>query len=157
MTTDIWECLWQIPLKMLHPRNPPDPEIQIPRNKFQTKPKSQFEFVPWITEESEFLDWVDFTGEFKGVAFSVETTTPCRRQGRHFQTDVKVDILTRRCLRPWDSVSAYLHLPMYICTLIEVCNSETFVRMKVEYYIRIWTYVTAGFIWQDPEIFWTHF
>jgi len=36
---------------------------------YQIKRQSQFEFVPRDTEESEFLDLVDFGG----VAFSVET------------------------------------------------------------------------------------
>jgi len=35
----------------------------------RAQPKSHFEFVPRDTEESEFLDVVDF----RGVAFSVET------------------------------------------------------------------------------------
>jgi len=42
----------------------------------QTKPKSQFQFVPRDTEESEFLDLVDF-GD---VAFSVETVIPHKDQ-----------------------------------------------------------------------------
>jgi len=46
--------------------------------QYQTKPKSQFEFVPQNTDESEFLDLVDFGG----IVFSVETVicnqkSPC--------------------------------------------------------------------------------
>ena len=60
----------QIPLKMPHHRNPPNPETQIPRYKMkENEPKVQFEFVPRSTERSEFFDLVGFGG----AAFSVES------------------------------------------------------------------------------------
>ena len=54
--------------------NAASPKSTIPRNsnfsvQIQIKPKSQFEFVLRDTEESEFLDMVDFWE----AAFSVET------------------------------------------------------------------------------------
>ena len=55
----------QIPLKMIQPRNPTNPETQIPRYKF----KSESPFVLRDTEKCEFLDLVGFGG----VAISVET------------------------------------------------------------------------------------
>jgi len=59
--------IWQFPLKLAHPRNPPNPETEILRYN-QIRPKSQFECVPRDTEKSEFLDLVDVVG----VAISVE-------------------------------------------------------------------------------------
>ena len=35
------QTVWQIPLKMLHPQNPPNLETQIVRYKFKLNPKSQ--------------------------------------------------------------------------------------------------------------------
>jgi len=69
---------WQIPLKMLHPRNPPNRDTPIPHVQIQIQLKSQliqiqlksqFEFVMRDIAESELLDLVDFGV----VEFSVET------------------------------------------------------------------------------------
>jgi len=50
------------------PQNLPNRETSISRFKFKLYQKSRFEFVPGDTEESAFLDLVDFTV----VVFSVE-------------------------------------------------------------------------------------
>jgi len=55
---DCCALLWQIPLKMLHPPNQPNTEIQIPWYKVKLK-QIQVEFVTRDTEKSEFLDLVD--------------------------------------------------------------------------------------------------
>jgi len=55
--------VWQIPLKLLHPWWPPEiHHISNDLMQIQMKTKSQFEFVPRDTEESEFLDLVDSGG-----------------------------------------------------------------------------------------------
>jgi len=64
-----WWSTGPFPLKKITP-----PESTKSRNsnfslQIQIESKSQVEFVPRDTEESEFLDLVDFGG----VAFSVET------------------------------------------------------------------------------------
>ena len=63
----------QFPLKTLHFQNPPNPETQISRYKFKLNQNFNLKFVPRDTEESEFLDFV----EFGDVAFSVETVITC--------------------------------------------------------------------------------
>jgi len=56
------------PVKVPNPWNPLDREKSNSSVQIQIKLESQSEFVPWDTEESEFLDLVDF-GD---VAFLVE-------------------------------------------------------------------------------------
>jgi len=61
----ILECcalLWQIPLKLLHPPNQPNPQNSNSLLQSQIKPNSQVEFVARDTEKSEFLDLVNFGG-----------------------------------------------------------------------------------------------
>ena len=57
------------PLKMSHLPTSTESQNSNVSVQIQIKPKSQFEFVPRDTEESDFLDLV----RFRGVAFSVET------------------------------------------------------------------------------------
>jgi len=54
--------LWQIPLKLLHPPNQPNPQNSNSLVQSQIKPNSQVEFVARDTEKSEFLDLVNFGG-----------------------------------------------------------------------------------------------
>ena len=62
--------IWQFPLTLLHPQNPPNPETQISR--YLAIINSDFGLVSIRTEEFEFLDSVDLSV----VAFSVETVIP---------------------------------------------------------------------------------
>jgi len=58
-----------IPLSMPHPQTPPNRDTQISQYKFKWNQNLIVNFVLWDTEESEFLDLVDFGS----VAFSVKT------------------------------------------------------------------------------------
>jgi len=66
--------IWQFPLQMLHLRNPPNPETQIPRYKLrldQNVNSNSYREIP-NAEKSKFLDLVDCGS----VAISVETVIP---------------------------------------------------------------------------------
>jgi len=59
----------QIPQKMLHPRNPPNRETQIPRYKFKVNQNPNLNLYREIPRNLSFSIWLDF-GD---VTFSVET------------------------------------------------------------------------------------
>jgi len=60
---------------MLHPRDPPNPESQIPRYKFKLNQHLNLNLYREILRDLEFLDVVDFGS----AALSVKTVIPlCR-------------------------------------------------------------------------------
>jgi len=54
---DICAEIWQIPLKLLHPRNPPHPETQIPRYKFKWNQDLNLNLYREIPRNLSF--WID--------------------------------------------------------------------------------------------------
>ena len=64
--------LWQIPLKMLHPRNQPNPITQIPWNKSKWSPNSNLNLYRQIPRNLSFsIWWFPECGVSRGICHSL--------------------------------------------------------------------------------------
>jgi len=95
---------------MLHPRNLPNPQTQIPRYKFN--PKFQFEFEPQDTKKFEFLDLEDFGGVAILVKLSYCTKHLCVCHRACTYMFVHVYVCVRECVCTF----TYIYTCMNMCT-----------------------------------------
>ena len=99
-------CGWQIPLKLLHPQDPPNPETRIPRYKFKSNQNPRLNLHREMPRKLSFsMWWISGCCIFSGNCHTWAPSTISRRSYRRY----------RRRSAYFRTIGHLQVLPMQIC------------------------------------------